>query len=150
VVYHHRANAYGPAYEIAYWPGRGGGLLLPCGGAGEGIESCADSDGIRSYTSERGGAAEVRGYGARGAEWLTLWQVVQATAAPLSVQAHLIAGDGTRLVADGLGYAANQWQPGDWFAQRHVFAAPGVALETGLYNYVTLERAGPTSTLPAD
>ena len=49
---------------------------------------------------------------------MTLWQVEQATAAPLSVQGHLIAADGTRLVADGLGYSADQWQPGDWFAQR--------------------------------
>ena len=81
---------------------------------------------------------------------MTLWQVEQATAAPLSVQGHLIAADGTRLVADGLGYSADQWQPGDWFAQRHVFAVPGNTLETGLYNYATLERAGPTSTLTAD
>ncbi len=150
VVYHHRANAYGPAYEIAYWPGGGGGLLLPCGGAGEGIASCADSDGVQSYEGEPGGAAELRGYGARGAEWMTLWQVEQATAAPLSVQGHLIAADGTRLVADGLGYSADQWQPGDWFAQRHVFAVPGDTLETGLYDYVTLGHAGPTSTLTAD
>ena len=94
--------------------------------------------------------AVLRGYGARGAEWLTLWRVGQATAAPLSVQAHLLAADGTRQVADGLGYSADQWRPGDWFAQRYAFAAPGVALETGLYNYATLERAGPTSTLTAD
>ncbi|HOU41074.1 MAG TPA: hypothetical protein PK829_07380, partial [Promineifilum sp.] len=63
------------------------------------------------------------------------------------LQAHLLAADGTQQVADGLGYAADQWQPGDWFAQRHVFAAPGEALETGLYNYITLERAGPVARL---
>ena len=67
-----------------------------------------------------------------------------------AVQAHLPAADGTRQVADGLGYSADQWQPGDWFAQRHAFTAPGDTLETGLYNYVTLERAGPMSTLSAD
>ncbi len=145
VVYRHRANAYGPAYEIAYWPGRGARSLLPCGA---GIDSCAGR--LHSYDGERGGAAHLRGYGARGAEWLTLWQVAQATAAPLSVQAHRIDADGTRQVADGLGYSADQWRPGDWFAQRHLFAAPGETLETGLYNYVTLERAGPTSTLTAD
>ena len=118
---------------------------MPCGA---GIDSCAGR--LHSYDGERGGAAHLRGYGARGAEWLTLWQVAQATAAPLSVQAHLIDADGTRQVADGLGYLADQWRPGDWFAQRHLFAAPGETLETGLYNYVTLERAGPTSTLTAD
>jgi hypothetical protein len=150
VVYRHRANAYGPDYQIAYWPGGGGALLLPCGGAGEGIESCEDADGVQSYEGEPGGAAVLRGYGARDVEWMTLWRVEQATDAPLSVQAHLPAADGTRQVADGLGYSADQWRPGDWFAQRHAFTAPGDTLETGLYNYVTLERAGPMSTLSAD
>ena len=47
-----------------------------------------------------------------------------------------------------------QWQPGDWFLQRHDFDAPGDAptngtLATGLYNYVTLESAGSDATLPA-
>jgi len=143
VVYRHRANAYGPAYEIAYWPGGGGGpLLSPC--AGE-IDSCAGQL-LRRHDGQSG-VATLRGYGARAVEWLTVWQVEQATAAPLSVQAHLLAADGTRQVADGLGYSADQWQPGDWFAQRHVFAAPGEALETGLYNYITLERAGPVARL---
>lgn len=143
VVYRHRANAYGPAYEIAHWPGGGGGpLLSPCVGE---IDSCANHP-VRRHEGQSG-VATLRGYGARGAEWLTVWQVEQATVAPLSVQAHLLAAGGTRQVADGLGYSADQWRPGDWFAQRHVFTAPGEALETGLYNYVTLERVGPAARL---
>ena len=74
----------------------------------------------------------------------------EATATPLSLQAHLLAADGARQVADGLGFSADQWRPGDSFMQRHRFAAPGVALETGLYNYATLERIGPTMTLTAE
>ena len=70
------------------------------------------------------------------------------TAAPLSVQAHLYAGEGTPQVADGLGFTSDQWRPGDWFAQLHVFTAPGVALETGLYDFTTLERAGPVIRVP--
>ena len=146
VVYRHRANAYGPDYEIAYWAGGGAEPLMPCPASG--IESCSGGQRLRRYEGPRSRGAELRGYGVLGAEWVTVWRVNEATAAPLSVQGHLIAANGTRQVADGLGYAADQWQPGDWLAQRHVFAAPGETLETGLYDYVTLERAGPVITLP--
>ncbi len=129
-VYRHRANAYGPDYRIAYWPG-----------------GAAGGQRLRPYAGESDGPAALRAYGAIDAEWVTLWQVVAATTAPLSVQAHLIAADGSMPVADGLGFSADQWQPGDRFWQRHVFAAPGEALETGLYNYITLERVGPTTRL---
>ena len=50
-------------------------------------------------------------------------------------------------MADGLGFTADQWQPGDRFAQRHLFATPGDTLDTGFYNYATLERLGPPITL---
>ena len=146
VVYRHRANAYGPDYVIAYWPG--GPSSLMC----EGIDSCASP--LRRDDGPGGGPAELRAYGqqqvGQEVEWATVWQVNEATAAPLSVQAHLVAADGTTQVADGLGYTANQWQPGDLFLQRHVFAAPGERLETGLYDYVALQPAGPTRLLPAD
>ena len=156
VVYRHRANAYGPDYVIAYWSGaaceerpspqppptgRGGNTpapLLPC------------SPALQPYVGETSGPATLRAHGARRAEWVTVWQVEQATAAPLSVQAHLLAADGTRQVADGLGFATAQWRPGDLFMQRHRFTTPGDTLETGLYDYVTLERAGPIITLTAD
>ena len=183
VVYRHRANAYGPEYAIAYWPGceapspqpspggRGSGMPSPQPspeGRGSGMPSPQPSpEGRGSITpapllpcapaltrhlpeEDATAPATLSAYGARGAEWVTLWDVREATAVPLSVQGHLIAADGTRQVADGLGYSADQWRPGDRFAQRHLFTAPGVALETGLYNYVTLERVGPIITLTTE
>lgn len=129
-VYRHRANDYGPDYAIAYWPG------------GE-----VAGELLRRHNGPEGGPASLRAFGAQSGEWITLWQVAQATDAPLSLQAHLLAADGTRQVADGLGYSADQWQPGDWFVQRHRFGTPGQTLETGLYNYVTLEPAGPAARL---
>jgi hypothetical protein len=65
----------------------------------------------------------------------------------LSLQAHLNQPGGAIEVADGLGFTADQWQPGDRFAQRHLFATPGDTLDTGFYNYATLERLGPPITL---
>ena len=75
---------------------------------------------------------------------------IVSAAAPLSLQAHLNGPDGTVEVADGLGFTSDQWRPGDWFIQRHLFATPGDTLNTGLYNYATLERVGPTITLTAE
>lgn len=124
LAYQHRANQYGPDYAIVYWPGSSGDPV---------------SDGrAQPYTGDLQGPASLRTYGTRANEWITVWRVEEATAAPLSIQAHLLAG-GAVEVADGLGFAPDQWQPGDWFAQRHVFSGPGDALQTGLYNYVTLE-----------
>lgn len=125
VVYRHRANEYGPDYVIAYWPGSSGD---PMTGAG-----------LQSFTGGTRGPASLRAYGRRDKEWTTVWQVEEATAAPLSVQAHLLSEDGEIEVADGLGFATDQWRPGDWFAQHHVFEQPGSTLTTGLYDYVTLE-----------
>ena len=134
-VYRHRANQFGPAYDVYYWAGSGEPVGLLGRAAAEPLLI--------------GGPADLWNYAGNGEEWLTLWNVVSATTAPLSVQAHLYAGDGPPQVADGLGFSSAQWQPGDWFVQRHRFAAPGETLETGLYDYVTLEKAGPTVKLPA-
>jgi hypothetical protein len=95
-------------------------------------------------------AAELLTYLSLGSEWATLWRVAAATAEPLSIQAHLFVDDAPPQVADGLGFSADQWQLGDWFIQRHVFDAPGEELETGLYNYLTLEPAGERVRLPAN
>ncbi|WP_374686939.1 ArnT family glycosyltransferase [Promineifilum sp.] len=137
-VYRHGANQFGPAYEVYYWPGA--------------AEPGAGINGLLSETIEPphdAGPAALHGYTAGGETWLTLWRVAEATAAPLSVQAHLYAGDGPPQVADGLGFSSDQWQPGDWFIQRHAFTAPGEALETGLYDYTTLEQIGPVARLAA-
>lgn len=133
-VYRHRANQFGPAYDVYYWPGSENPAGL--------LERAAAEPLLA------GGPAELWSYAANGDEWLTLWRVVSPATGPLSVQAHLYAGDGPPQVADGLGFSSDQWRPGDWFVQRHPFTSPGEALETGLYDYVTLEQAGPTVRLP--
>jgi hypothetical protein len=133
-VYRHGANEYGPDYIIAYWPGE--------------IGMASVRENLQAYPGE-GDPATLLGFGARGSEWITFWQVAEATSEPLSVKAHLTAADGAVQVADGLGYPSDQWQPGDWFIQRHIFDAPGEELETGLYNYVTLEPVSERVRLPA-
>jgi len=135
VVYQHEANQYGPDYTIVYWPGSTGEPTM--GGP------------LRPHTAEMTGPAALRGYGMRANEWVTLWHVSEATTLPLSVQGHLRTADGKALIADGLGYSADQWRPGDWFIQRHTFSEPGVSLETGLYNYLTLDPVTERVTLPA-
>ena len=134
VVYRHGANEFGPDYDVYYWPGPVAPAALPGAPIAASLSASAP--------------AELRGYSADGDEWFTWWRVAAQTAAPLSVQAHLYAGEGPPQVADGLGFTSDQWRPGDWFAQLHAFTAPGVALETGLYDFTTLERAGPVIRVP--
>lgn len=84
--------------------------------------------------------------------WSTLWLVTSSTVEPLSLQAHLYtAGVSSPQVADSLGFSSTQWQPGDWFVQRHHFANQDqpAYLQTGMYNYLTLEQAGEPINLPA-
>lgn len=130
-VYRHTVNQFGPAFDVYYWPGKPGPIRLRDQG------DAPPTDG----------PATLEGYVADGNEWLTSWHVSEISLDPLSIQAHLLTDDGTRLVADGLGYATDQWQPGDRFIQRHVFTAPGEQLETGLYNYITLEPVGTSVSL---
>ena len=134
IVYRHQANAYGPDYAIVYWPGSSRSPLY--------------SDDVRRHTATAAGPATLWAFGARDREWITVWQASETTTAPLSIQAHLIS-DGEVQVADGLGFPADQWLAGDWFVQRHAFATPGHTLETGLYDYLTLESVGPALRLTA-
>jgi hypothetical protein len=133
-VYRHAANEFGPAYVVYYWSGGDPATAL----------------GPPPAESLLPGPAALRNYAAAGNEWRTLWQVTAATAEPLSIQAHSYENGGPPQVADGLGFAADQWRPGDWFIQRHVFSAPGAALETGLYNYVTLQPVSGPIRLEAE
>ena len=134
-VYRHGASEFGPAYVVYYWSG---------------ATDPATALGHAPAESLLDGPAALRDYSAAGNEWQTLWRVETATADPLSIQAHLYANEEPPQVADGLGFAADQWQPGDWFIQRHVFPAPGAALETGLYNYVTLQPVSGPIRLEAE
>jgi hypothetical protein len=55
----------------------------------------------------------------------TAWRVTRHPTQPFSVMAHLLGADGVPIaVADGLGIAVDQLQPGDVFFQRHVFDIP--------------------------
>lgn len=134
LVYRHRANSFAPGYEVYYWPGN--------------VTPAALLGPPPAVPLLSGGPAELRGYRVSDNAWHTLWRVTTPTGEPLSIEAHLFAGDAPPEVADGLGFPADQWLAGDWFVQRHLFAAPGHALETGLYNYLTLENAGPSIRLP--
>jgi hypothetical protein len=135
-VYSHSANEFGPAYEIYYWPGS--------------WSTAALLSGVAPAAPLLAGTAELWVYLSRGTEWVTQWRVTAATAEPLSIVAHLYNDDAPPQVADGLGFTADQWRPGDWFIQRHDFDAPGEELETGLYNYVTLQPASERVRLPAN
>jgi hypothetical protein len=145
-VYDHRATEMSPDYAVYYWAGGDpaqalGGSATTAGGAPAALPVAF------------GGTASLEAYAGSGPEWLTLWSVREATNRPLSVQAHLIAPDGSRRVDDGLGYTANQWQPGDRFVQRHGFGpdAPPGELETGLYDFTTGEPlAPPVRLLPSE
>ncbi len=81
-----------------------------------------------------------------------MWRAAATTGENLSLQAHLVADPSQPpLVADSLGFSSEQWRPGDWFLQRHVFppGATGAYFETGLYAFQTLEAVGQRLRLPA-
>jgi hypothetical protein len=76
-----------------------------------------------------------------GSVWSSFWQVASATERSWSVLMHLYTGELAPVVADGLGYQVVQWQPGDVFIQYYDFQEPaGEFLETGIYDFTTLER----------
>ncbi len=146
VVYRHRASSLGPDYTVRYQPPGS----TPNVGRTTTAQTAAGAP--ITLTHSVGGVAELLGYQVGANEWQTVWQVVAVPDGPLSIQAHLLDANGTVLqVADSLGFSSDQWQPGDVFVQRFAFdgTAEGATLETGLYNYVTLEGVGETIRLPA-
>jgi hypothetical protein len=143
-VYRHRPTARAPGYIVYYRPAN---LNAADTISFEGTVVQRLPDGETAVLPAAAGAfLSLQGYHQARDEWWTLWTVQSAAGQqPLSLLAHLYEGSATPLVADGLGYTAEQWQPGDDFIQRHTF--PGAAgagyLETGVYNYVAQEAAGP-------
>lgn len=145
VVYDHHATEMAPDFAIARWQGDGPGdwaqKALPAVVRGERIV----------LPHEVGEAASLVSYWHTGTDYFTLWQATATPALPLSVQAHLARGPGRPPhVADALGFSSEQWQPGDWFLQRHTFAegTRGAYFQTGLYDFQTLERLGDQIRLP--
>ncbi len=137
LVYKHDASGDSPSYAIYYWDGEAAPAqaILPAAQQA----SLADGTPLTLPVSF-GETAALLGYRQDGFDWWTGWEIGKETAVPLTVAGHLYAGDPTPLVADGLGFTSDQWQPGDVFFQRFAYEQTGDFLETGLYDYLTGER----------
>ncbi len=136
-IYAHRATFDLPEFEVVYWDGR---------------RDPADATAIPAPPVPEEGPAVLVGGWAGDTAWRTVWRVRRPTDRPLSVLGHRFDRSGQPAgVADGLVYATSHWEAGDLFVQVHEFddPAPPFELETGLYDYVTEEREGPTSRLRA-
>lgn len=73
--------------------------------------------------------------------WGSIWRLEEPSEQPLSVLLHLYRDQEDVVVGDGLGYLPNQWQNGDVLIQYHDFETlQGRHLETGFYDFTTLER----------
>ena len=148
LVYRHRATADAPSYDIFYWPGGDGRSLS----AGFEQEALAEDGRSLTLPYPPSPHAELQGYFVDEATWITAWTALDTPTEPLSIQAHLYGRAQTPpLVADGLGYASEQWQAGDFFLQRHAFAgdaSTATYMQSGLYNYQTLEVNGELLRLP--
>lgn len=79
------------------------------------------------------------GYTRQETTWITGWQVMAQTDAPLSIAGHLYVDGPPPQVVDGLGFQNVQWQPGDVILQFHRFDREGAYLQTGVYNFLTGE-----------
>ncbi len=151
LVYRHDAAAGTPSVDVYYWLGTDENDLSWSdswmkNGESEGGVSLALPQAVNE-------TAQLAGYQVSGDEWFTLWSVTSPAAEPLSIQAHLFAAaDGPAYVGDSLGFSSDQWQAGDWLIQRHDFPGQGNALflQTGLYNFQTVEVVGETIKLPAE
>jgi hypothetical protein len=87
------------------------------------------------------GVAELLGGLVNEGVWGSIWRLEAPSERPLSVLLHLHGNQETPAVADGLGFLPNQWHSGDILIQYNDFAAmQGTYLETGLYDFTTLER----------
>ena len=151
LVYRHDAAAGIPSADVYYWPGTvGDDLSLSDGWIKNGETEEGVSVALPQAVNE---TARLAGYQVRGDEWFTLWSVISPAAEPLSIQAHLYTtADGPPHVGDSLGFSSDQWQAGDWLIQRHEFPDQGNAmfLQTGLYNFQTVDVVGETMKLPAE
>jgi hypothetical protein len=149
LVYRHDAAAGTPSFDVYYWPG--GEVMPPAASWRQGAETAAGEVIVLPYAVNE--TAVLAGYQVGEAQWLTMWLVQAATGQPLSLQAHLYAAEDERpQIGDGLGFSSEQWQGGDWFVQRHLFAGAEEALfmQTGVYDYQTLELVGEAVRLPAE
>ncbi len=143
LVYRHRPTAAAPGYKVYYYPASGEpAAVFPA----EGMADVQVEGATAALPAAIGPYLSLQRYRQTEGEWWVLWEVQTASDEPLSLLAHLYPeGGSTPIVADGLGYTADQWQAGDQFIQRHLFeeAVGGQYLETGVYNFLTQEPVGP-------
>ena len=149
LVYRHDAAEGTSSYDVYYWPGMDGSALS------EGWRNSAETEeGVAHFLPQAlNQTTRLAAYQVGEDQWFTLWSVTSAAEEPLSMQAHLYSSAaGPPRVGDNLGFSSDQWQAGDWLVQRHEFPGQedGLFLETGLYNYQTLELLGDTLRLPAE
>ncbi len=147
LVYRHDAAAGTSSFDVYYWPGNAG--LLPVGEWSLSAQTEAGDDVVLPYAMND--TVALAGYQVIGDHWLTQWQVTAQAEEPLSIQAHLYSTEaGLPQVADSLGFSSDQWQEGDWLLQRHEFPGQenGLFLQTGVYNFQTMETLGETVRLP--
>jgi hypothetical protein len=127
LVYRHHPGLFGPSFDVYEW--HGPPSVLPNHGT--------------ALPPPFADTLQLTGYTVSGTDWWTSWEVVAASGEPLTLAGHLYVNGPPPEVADGLGFSADQWQPGDRFWQRFSFVTSGEYLETGLYNYVSGERLAP-------
>ncbi len=149
LVYRHQATAGSPSYDVYYWSGEEGEQLFD-GWLREAQLPNGQSVILPRALSE---IAKLDGYQFDGEAWFTSWIITAEAREPLSLRAHLYTEDGhSPLVGDGLGFSSEQWQDGDRLIQRFAFpgASTALYLETGLYNYQTVELRGETLQLSGE
>ena len=145
-VYRHGAAAGAPSYDVYYWQGR---ELEPDPQKTLDAAVANGQEVTLPYTTSS--LAVLTGYQVKEDSWINFWQIEATPEQPVSFRAHLYtSASPPPLVDDGLGYSGEQWQVGDTFWQRHQFSTMDNALhlETGLYNYQTLETIGDILVLP--
>ncbi len=135
------ANAYSPktpTYKVYYW--EGGSAIEEQIIKRSQLVTEADGEMIKLPTSVGSTATFLGGWGDAGV-WTSAWQAGSDPGEFLSVMMHLHVVGTPPLVGDGLGYPSPNWQPGDIIMQIHDFGdQPADYLETGLYDYNTVER----------
>ena len=146
-VYTHAASEAAPSYDVYYWEGgRALAESLSDQPAAATLPSGAPVDLPVVVEQEQVPTADLLGYWreplGKMERWTTMWEARTDSAQGLTVAAHLYGDQAAPVVADGLGFTAEQWEPGDVFIQYHTFAVPeaGRYLSTGLYEFSSGDR----------
>jgi 4-amino-4-deoxy-L-arabinose transferase-like glycosyltransferase len=135
------SNAYSPktpAFKVYYWSGdpQVEERIM----AHSELAMLADGTKIE-LPAPVGKAATFLGGWREDNTWFSAWQAGDDPGSFLSVLMHLHTAGTSPIIGDDLGYPSAYWQAGDTFIQFHDFGQQAAEyLETGLYDYNTLER----------